>query len=432
MGYSVGYHAYFFHIGEENYCRQFNTYECFRGQTKAIAVLHRSARGATRNTLLRYSERTPSVESDIIFKESPMKRISFLIKPASSLCNMRCRYCFYADVAQHREVSSFGIMQRDVMEALIDSALGLGDNADITFAFQGGEPTCAGLEYFEAFTAHVARKRSNQTIHYALQTNGYLIDRTWATFLTKHDFLVGVSLDGYRDLHDWLRPDATGSKTFSRILKAIQALRSAGAEFNILTVLTAQLAKHPQQLYRFYRQQKFNYVQLIPCLPGLDDAEDEFSLTPEAFASFYKVFFRLWLKDFEQGCGMSVTLFDNVIPLFAGYPPQQCGMLGACAPQFVVEGNGDVYPCDFYVLDRYRLGNVAHDSLEQMATCDELRAFLVEPRRACSECADCPFESICHKNCKRLNIAYYRENYCGYRDFLEEVAPAMASIAGRL
>ena len=111
-----------------------------------------------------------------------MKRISFLIKPASSLCNMRCRYCFYADVAQHREVSSFGIMQRDVMEALIDSALGLGDNADITFAFQGGEPTCAGLEYFEAFTAHVARKRSNQTIHYALQTNGYLIDRTWATF----------------------------------------------------------------------------------------------------------------------------------------------------------------------------------------------------------------------------------------------------------
>ena len=100
---------------------------------------------------------------------------------------------------------------------------------------------------------------------------------------------------------------------------------------------------------------------------------------------------------------MSVTLFDNVIPLFAGMYPQQCGMLGTCAPQFVVEGNGDVYPCDFYVLDRFRLGNIRTDSLEDMATCDALRAFLDEPRRACSMCATCPFERICHKNCKRLN-----------------------------
>lgn len=362
-----------------------------------------------------------------------MKRISFLIKPASSLCNMRCRYCFYADVSAHREVKSHGVMQPQTMCALIDRALALDEDADITFAFQGGEPTVAGLDFFRAFTAYVEENRARQTIHYALQTNGYLLDREWAEFFHTHAFLVGISLDGYRDLHNWLRPDAAGAGTYDRVMRAIELLRDAQVDFNVLTVLTAQLAKHPQKLYKFYRQHKLDYVQLIPCLPGFDDEEgDEFSLTPEAFASFYKAFFRLWTEDFRRGHYVSVTLFDNVIPLFRGYPPQQCGMLGSCAPQFVVESNGDVYPCDFYVLDRYRCGNVATDTLEDMATCDAVKTFLAEPRRDCSQCAACPFERICHKNCKRLNVAYYREDYCGYRDFLEYAAPAMQQIARSL
>ena len=361
-----------------------------------------------------------------------MKHISFLIKPASSTCNMRCRYCFYADVAEHRETANHGIMDAATIQAVVDRAFALGPDAEVTFAFQGGEPTCAGLDFFRSFCAYVDAHRAQQTVHLAIQTNGYVIDDTWATFLAQHGFLVGVSIDGYPEMHDWLRPDARGAGTMDRVLDAVAALRRAGADFNILTVLTDQLARHPQKLYRFYRQHKFDFVQLIPCLPGLDEASDEYSLEPESFASFYKTFFRLWLEDFKRGEHMSVTLFDNVIPLFAGMYPQQCGMLGACAPQFVVEGNGDVYPCDFYVLDRFRLGNIRTDSLEDMSTCDALRAFLDEPRRACSMCATCPFERICHKNCKRLNTCYYREDYCGYRDFLEYAAPDMIAIARML
>lgn len=361
-----------------------------------------------------------------------MKRISFLIKPASSLCNMRCRYCFYADVADHRQVRSHGVMRPATARALIDRALALGEDADITFAFQGGEPTLAGLDFFRAFTAYVEEHRMRQTIHYALQTNGYLVDDEWAAFFREHDVLVGVSLDGDAELHDWLRPDAAGEGTFSRVMDAIALLRREGVQFNILTVLTDQLARHPQRLYRFYRAQGFDYVQLIPCLPGLDGESDAYSLEPEAFASFYKTFFRLWAADYRAGRPMSVTLFDNLVPMFAGHRPQQCGMLGACAPQFVVEGNGDVYPCDFYVLDRYRLGNVVTDTLEDMATAPALAAFLNEPRRACSACADCPFEGICHRNCKRMNVSYYRADWCGYRDFLEYAAPAMAQIARTL
>lgn len=361
-----------------------------------------------------------------------MKHISFLIKPASSTCNMRCRYCFYADVAEHRETANHGIMDAATIQAVVDRAFALGPDAEVTFAFQGGEPTCAGLDFFRSFCAYVDAHRAQQTVHLAIQTNGYVIDDTWATFLAQHGFLVGVSIDGYPEMHDWLRPDARGAGTMDRVLDAVAALRRAGADFNILTVLTDQLARHPQKLYRFYRQHKFDFVQLIPCLPGLDEASDEYSLEPESFASFYKTFFRLWLEDFKRGERMSVTLFDNVIPLFAGMYPQQCGMLGTCAPQFVVEGNGDVYPCDFYVLDRFRLGNIRTDSLEDMSTCDALRAFLDEPRRACSMCATCPFERICHKNCKRLNTCYYREDYCGYRDFLEYAAPDMIAIARTL
>lgn len=361
-----------------------------------------------------------------------MKRISFLIKPASALCNMRCRYCFYADVSEHREVKTHGIMNDETMRALIDRALGLGEDAEITFAFQGGEPTCADLDYFERFVAYVQDRRARQTVHFALQTNGYLVDDAWAAFFAEHDFLVGVSLDGYRDLHDWLRPDAEGKGTYRRVMNAIRKLRDHGVAFNILTVLTAQLAKHPQKLYKFYQREHLDYVQLIPCLPGLDDAEDEFSLTPELFSTFYKTFFRLWAEEFQHGTYRSVTLFDNLIPMFAGVHPQQCGMLGSCSPQFVVESTGDVYPCDFYVLDQYLLGNVKTNSLEELAASPALKTFLTEPRRPCSACSDCPFEGICHRNCKRLNIAYYRSDWCGYRDFLEDAAPAMERIARAL
>ena len=361
-----------------------------------------------------------------------MKAVSFLIKPASSLCNMRCRYCFYSDVAAHRLQQSYGVMKTETSHALIDRALALAPNAHITFAFQGGEPTCAGINYFLYFTSYVNANRTDQTIHYAIQTNGLVLDDAWLDLFKKHQFLVGVSLDGYAKMHDWLRQDARGNGTFAHVLAHIKSLQKAGIDTNVLTVLTNQLAQHPQTLYRFYAKEGIDFVQLIPCLPGLDAASDAYSLEPESFASFYKTFYRLWLEDFKRGKHMNVTLFDNLIPLFAGVRPQQCGMLGACAPQFVIESNGDVYPCDFYVLDRYRLGNITESSLEKLVTTPKLGKFLSEPRRPCNQCASCPFERICHRNCKRLNIAYYRENYCGYRDFLEYAAPSMMQIARQI
>lgn len=358
-----------------------------------------------------------------------MRYVSFLIKPASSACDMRCEYCFYRDVADHREHAVRARMDEGTMRALVDRALGLAPDARVSFAFQGGEPTLAGLGFFRAFVGYVEERRECQQVSYALQTNGLSLTSEWAAFLAEHRFLVGVSVDAYREMHDSLRHDAGGGATHARVMSSVRLLREAGVEFNVLTVLTEQLARHPQRAFRFYEREKIDYVQLIPCVAGLAGEGADHALTPRGFSSFYRAFFDQWLRALERDRYLSVGLFDNVMELSLGQVPQQCGMLGRCAPQLVVESDGDVYPCDFYALDEWRCGNVRQDSLEQMVSCERVRAFLAEPRRACAACADCRFEGICHRNCKRLNAAYYDEGYCGYREFLEHAYEPLARVA---
>lgn len=175
-----------------------------------------------------------------------MKYFSLLIKPASSTCNLRCSYCFYADVANSREQTNYGIMNEETMEHLIDATLNhFNEDVTITFAFQGGEPTCAGLEYFKKFVAYVnTQKKDYHYFHYAIQTNATLLSEEWMPFLYEHQFLVGVSLDGYIKNHNKCRKDANSKDTYMTIMNNISLLRKYNIEFNILTVLTSELSKH--------------------------------------------------------------------------------------------------------------------------------------------------------------------------------------------
>jgi len=362
-----------------------------------------------------------------------MKTASYLIKPASSLCNLKCRYCFYHDVSDNREVKSTGIMNQSTMTNLILKACDIDQDASITFAFQGGEPTLAGLDYFKDFVRTVNQhKKPNQRIIYTIQTNGTLLDQSWFSFLKQNNVLVGISLDGFKENHDALRIAHNDQATFKSVMKTIEGLRLHQIEFNILTVLTSQLAKEPEKLYRFYRSHDFRYIQLIPCLPRLKGQSDSFALTPEDFGSFYKTFYDLWLIDFEKKDYLSVGLFDNVIPMYKGYKPMQCGMLGYCSPQFVIEADGSVYPCDFYALDEYCCGNINIDSLDQILHDPRMTAFLHEKKAMSPMCETCRFKPICNGNCKRLNVTYFNETFCGYQDFLEHAYPSMIKIAQRL
>ena len=360
-----------------------------------------------------------------------MKYFSMLIKPASSLCNLRCRYCFYCDVAENRKIPSYGVMSEETMNILIDKTLGFfREEVTITFAFQGGEPTVAGLDYFRRFIRRVnLKKKSYHQIQYALQTNATLLNDEWIRFLKQNRFLVGVSLDGYALQHDAMRPDAKGQGTFARILENIEKLRQAKINFNILTVLTRQLAEHQKELFDFYLRQHLDYIQLIPCLPPLEDQNDPYSLTPQTFFRFYDEFFQLWLEELKQDHYISVTLFDNLIPLFDGVPPQQCGFLGFCSMQFVVESDGSVYPCDFYVLDEYKLGNLRDCSLADLSKSKILSGFLQGPRRSTKLCETCRYAQICHGQCKRLNICYFDEEFCGYQAFIQKHEAILTQLA---
>lgn len=351
-----------------------------------------------------------------------MRRVSFLVKPASSACSMACAYCFYRDVAQGRAPQ---VMSDAVADALIDRALALAPDASIAFDFQGGEPTLAGLPFFERFVARVAAQRDRQHVSFAIQTNGLALDDAWCAFLAEHRFLVGVSLDGYRELHDRLRPDLHGAGTFDCVAAAIARLRTYGLEPSVLMVLSQPLAAHPQKVWRTIERLDLRYVQFIPCLGPLDGAAGRHALTPDAFARFYLTLLGLWERG---GRTVHVGLFDDLLALTSGRHPQTCGLLGRCAPQFVVEGDGSVYPCDFYAREPWRLGNVMERSLEELAVSPVLREFLMRPRSRCAECSSCRFESLCHGNCPRMASAYFDERACGYRRFLEQAWPRLATL----
>lgn len=361
-----------------------------------------------------------------------MKNLSFLIKPASSLCNLKCKYCFYADVSEHRDVANMGIMNSSTLHKLIDCAFdNLDSNGVVTFAFQGGEPVLAGINYFKEFTDYANSKKGvNQKISYAIQTNGTLIDEEWVNLFKENHFLVGISLDGYKENHNYFRLTSLNKESYSIIMKNVELLKKNEVDFNILTVLTRQLAKHPLRLYDFYVKNDFKYVQLIPCLKGLDDEEDSFSLTPELFADFYKKFYDLWLKDFRKGNYRSFNLFDNLLLMLSNQMPYQCGLLGFCSLQLVVEGDGSVYPCDFYVLDKYKGGNLNTDSLDSIMK--NMRCFVEEKKKMSPLCSTCHYIKICHGNCKRMNNLYFGENYCGYQEFLKHAIPSMIEISRRL
>lgn len=352
-----------------------------------------------------------------------MKHLSVLIKPASSLCNLKCKYCFYANISSLREVRSYGIMKVEVMERLIDNIYkDLDDGDQMTFSFQGGEPTLATLSYFERFTEYVKKQTKKVQVHYAIQTNGTLLNKYWAFFLKENNFLVGLSIDGTPYYHNLNRVNTRNKGTFDVVLEAKKLLDEYQVEYNILCVLTNDLAIEPDTVFDFIKENEINYIQFIPCMDDLDaEKSSGFALTPERFASFYKRIYDLWEKEFIDNRYYSINLIDAIIHLVSGHGAINCGMLGNCKVQYVVEADGSVYPCDFYVLDENRLGYLTENTLFELLESSNLNIFLCEKSKPYEYCDACPFVRMCQGGCKRMKYAMYLnagETYCGYQDFL--------------
>ena len=357
-----------------------------------------------------------------------MKMLSVMIKPASSLCNLRCRYCFYADISENREVASNGIMTDDMLDVVISRiSEELSGKGTANISFQGGEPTVAGLDYFRKFTEKM-KQYPDIKVNYALQTNGTLITEEWAQFFAEHHFLLGVSIDGYKLNMDQFRFDAKGNSVFDRIMDSVKLLRKYKVDFNILTVVTNDLAKHGKALYRFFRDNHFDYVQLIPCLPGFHESMDQFALTPAEYADFYNTFFDEWLKDVKKGKPISVNLFENLYGMAHGQMPYQCGMIGRCIPQYVIESNGDVYPCDFYCLDEYLMGNLNESSFTQLRETEVTKNFIRSSACRKKPCETCRYVKMCNGGCRRQNVCYLNDEECAYQKVLDHVLPVLAKM----
>lgn len=316
---------------------------------------------------------------------------------------MRCGYCFYFDEIGKREVPLRGVMSRETLENVVAKSLDFADG-QCAFGFQGGEPTLAGLDFFRRLIELVEKyDRKDLRISYALQTNGLALDDDWAAFLAANDFLVGLSLDGDKDIHDLHRLDAGGKSTFNRVVKNAHLLARHGVRYNLLTVVTAATARHIRRIYRYFMKNGFVHQQYIPCLDPLGEerGRHRHSLTPEAYGSFLTRLFDAWLADVEAERFVYIRYFENLAGLLLGHPPESCGMAGRCLNQHVVEADGSVYPCDFYMLDEYRLGNLNDDSFADLHKGEKAAGFIAASLKVEEECRSCEWRAICRGGCRR-------------------------------
>lgn len=366
-----------------------------------------------------------------------MPPISLLIKPSSGNCNLRCDYCFYYDTMEKREKASYGFMSEETLEAVIRRALEFATDS-CTIAYQGGEPTLSGLDFFrKSIELENKYNKNHIKIHHAIQTNGYRLDRQWADFFRDNHFLVGVSLDGGPKLHDLYRRTPGGEGSFYRVMEHVELLKKAKVDFNILSVVNGRTAPHIQKTYSFYKKNGLSYLQFIACLDplGEEPGGKEYSLTPKAYGKFLTELFALWYQDLQQGKQPYIRQFENYIAMLLGQPPESCDMRGICSNQYVVEADGSVYPCDFYVLDSYRLGNVRDHSLKEIDSAREMSGFVQESLKKEEGCTQCRYYSLCRGGCRRtrLETAGNHQYFCeSYQMFFDACLSDMTEIARRI
>jgi uncharacterized protein len=332
----------------------------------------------------------------------PTPRISsLLIKPASAVCNLDCAYCFYLDrQADPYHALPARRMSLETLERLVDTYL-FYSYPDSVFAFQGGEPTLAGLPFFTKLVEFQKQYgRNGQTVGNSLQTNALLLDQSWCDLFRAYDWLLGVSLDGPEAVNDLYRVDKRGRGSWKRVIQSVELLQKNNLEFNILCVLSQANVGCPQELYRFYRGLGIGHLQFIPLAEfDLQGNPLPFTISPEQYGRFLCELFDLWWPDRRK---VRIRFFDNIAEALAGRKPGNCTMHEACDSYVVVEYNGDVYPCDFFVESAWKLGNITLDSWPEIARRTRRYSFASTKTLAHPECQACQYRSICHGGCPKL------------------------------
>ncbi|MFQ6078262.1 MAG: anaerobic sulfatase maturase [Thermodesulfobacteriota bacterium] len=366
-----------------------------------------------------------------------MTPFQLLIKPAGPDCNLQCTYCFYRRAKRLFHARSVHRMSKKVLEEMIRQFLALRLPVSC-FSWQGGEPTLCGLGFFEEVVKlQMKHGRGRQVVSNALQTNGLLLDKDWCQFFNRYKFLIGLSLDGPQSLHDYYRiGDSKGS--WEGVMQAARLLSDYEAEFNILAMVTRKSENRARELFYWFVEHGFRYLQFIPCLERLPRGKGlaSFSVTEGGYGDFLCSLFDTWWENRDQN--VSIRLFDTVLERLVYGRPTLCIFSPSCRGYLVVEHDGSVYPCDFFVREDTRLGNLMETPLEKLFLSMAFRDFGRKKGRLANECQECQWLSFCWGGCQKDRVDSQggpaaRTFFCrAYRQFFSHSMSRLTSLAKKI
>jgi uncharacterized protein len=381
-----------------------------------------------------------------------------MTKPIGAICNLDCTYCYYLEKEKMYPPGEQFRMTDTTLETYICKYIASQPGKEITFAWQGGEPTLLGLDFFRRVVELQKKYRGVKRVLNALQTNGTLLDDDWCQFFTDNEFLIGLSIDGPRELHDAYRVDKRRHPTFDRVMRGLDFLQKHGTQYNTLTVVNRKNSEYPLEVYHFLKSIGSTFLQFIPLVernpthtakemgfdlnlpPLLGQPEEhspvtEWSVQSEAFGDFLTAIFEEWVRK-DVGTTF-VQIFDVTLGNHMRMDSSLCVFAETCGNALALEHNGDVFSCDHYVYPEYKLGNVNTESLGEMVASVRQRRFGTDKRDTLPRfCRECDVRHLCHGECPKHRFIKtpYGEpglNYlcAGYKRFFHHVTPHMETMA---
>lgn len=370
-----------------------------------------------------------------------------MAKPAGSLCNLNCRYCYYTEKQALYKQQGSMVMTDDTLELFIRDYIRMQDTPSVLFTWHGGEPLMRPLSFYRRVLELQRKYAGGKAIDNCIQTNGTLITPEWAQFFKENGFLVGVSIDGTQQMHDLYRKSRLGRPSWRQVMKGIDCLNRYGVEWNAMAVVNVSNAEEPLEFYHFFKEIGCHYIQFTPVVERwyrhpdgrhlaspIDGATAEltdFSVTPEQWGTFCCTIFDEWVRH-DVG-EYFIQLFDSTLAGWMGMAPSVCSLAETCGHATAMEFNGDVYACDHFVFPEYKLGNLHQTPLSELTSDPRLKKFGQAKRDALTkQCRECTFLFACHGECPRNRFAFSSDgeaghNYLcsGYRHFFSHVTPYM-------
>ena len=356
-----------------------------------------------------------------------MPAFSVMIKPTGPLCNLACRYCFYVEKKSlYRQTQSYR-MSDEVLETFVRQYLSSQEVPEVQFCWQGGEPTLLGIDFFRRAVELQRRYANGKTFSNAFQTNGILLNDEWCRFLSEQGFLVGLSIDGPREVHDRYRRDRQGRGSFDAVMKAVEMLKKHGTRYNTLTVVNDVNVRQPLAVYRFLKEIGDGFMQFVPLVerrpndvagalglnlglpPRLKQGDQglrvmPWSVHPGRLGEFYVQIFDEWVRH-DVGRHF-VQFFDEALGSWLGAETALCQFAPVCGRAVVLEHNGDLYACDHYVYPDYKLGNILAEPLpELLASEGQCRFGRDKLDLLPNQCLDCPVRFACNGDCPKHRFA---------------------------